>query len=126
MILPGKQSKRDSAEREQNGVRAKPGPMSSKFDETNRRDNEEDDSRHHHPAKNVERVKPGIDPIAKGNEIFHAATEHNHRPRNQDQFAKAYDSRKKIKNAVAVAGEQWAVITLANHHSHWPKQNRHA
>ena len=96
MILPGKQSKRDSAEREQDCVRAKPGALSAKFDETNRRDNKKKDSRHHHPAKNVERVEPGIDPIAKGNEIFHAATEHDYRRRNQDQFAKAYDSRKKI------------------------------
>src|ERR1700736_1198641 len=123
MILPGEQSKRDSAEREQNCVRAKPNSVTRKHDKTNSRNYEEDDSDYQRPAEIVKRAQPGIDRVAKNHDMFEALAKRDRGCKNENHLAKANHPRKKVQNTVDLRREQWALVTSADKNRDRPKQH---
>src|SRR5882762_7966042 len=114
MVLPGEQSERDSANRQKNCVNAKPKPVSRKFSKAYGGKDQKNDSCHQKPAKDMKRLQPRIDGIAEDHDMFKPLAKGNHGCQNENQFTEANDSREKIKKAIRIRAEQWALIFSAN------------
>src|SRR5437588_286339 len=124
MVLPRKKPKGDAADREQNCMSPKPKSMTRKSHESNRADHEHDNSCDHHPAEKVERLQPGIDPIAQFYDKFDAVAERDRWTQNENQFANANEPGNNIQNAIARFCEQRALIFSSNKNRDRPDQDR--
>ena len=93
MILPNKQSKRDSTNRQQNCVCSKPKLVIGKPGEADRSNYEKNDSGDYHPAEDMQGLQPGVDRVAQYYDVFEALAKGNYWRQDQDQFGKAGDTR---------------------------------
>jgi hypothetical protein len=121
MILTGKHSERDSANRQENCVSAKPEPVPRKSDETNRGNEQNNDARHEKPPKDMKRLQPWVDGIAEDHDVFQSLAKHNHGHQNQDQFPEANYSRNKVESPIAFRSEERPLISLPNYNSDRPE-----
>src|SRR5438045_7157968 len=97
--------------------------MAGKPYETNRGNNQDDDASGCDPAEDVKSLQPRIDGVAQKHDIFQAATKCNHGNKNEEQLAKADDTREKVQSAVGFGGEERPLISLANNEGDRPEQN---
>ena len=123
MILPGEESKRDTAKGKQNGVGAKPKSVTRQSGETDCANHQQDNSCHQNQAKDMKRLQPWIDPIPENNKVLEALTECDYRGKNEEQFSNANEPRKKIQNAIHFGGKQRTLIFSANKNRDWPEEN---
>jgi len=71
----------------------------------------------------VKSLQPRIDGVAQKHDILQAATKCNHGNKNEEQLAKANDTREKVQSAVGFGGEERPLISFANNDGDRPEQN---